>query len=148
MGVPKRPTALRACTAMLPAGLPQRHLLVIFVLLGQTSSIIYTYRDVALPPESVLVSTHGLFGAANGDSAFVNIDLRFEIEAAEKYLDVAQTMQAFVIKHDAKNAQEYYSCDHRTGKVAIKNGAKPVRDTDAQFEVPIRLQGRSLSKCE
>jgi hypothetical protein len=130
------------------AGPPHRRLLVLFLLFTQAVSVIYTYKDVALPPESVLVSTHGLFGAANGDSAFVNVDLRFEIEARENYLDVAQTMEVFLIKHGAKNAQEYYSCDHKTGRVAIKNGAKSVQDTDSQLEVPVRLVRRTVSKCK
>ena len=39
--------------------------------------IIYDYNGIALPPSSVLVSTHGLYGASNGVSAFVKATLSF-----------------------------------------------------------------------
>eukprot|EP00937_MAST-01D_sp_MAST-1D-sp2_P002489 g2489.t1 len=40
-------------------------------------AIIYDYNGIALPPSSVLVSTHGLYGASNGVSAFVKTSLSF-----------------------------------------------------------------------
>ena len=46
----------------------------IFVAAG-VHGIIYDYNGIALPPSSVLVSTHGLYGASNGVSAFVKATL-------------------------------------------------------------------------
>jgi hypothetical protein len=38
---------------------------------------IYNYNKIPLAPSSVLVSTHGIFGAANGAGAFVHVHLKF-----------------------------------------------------------------------
>lgn len=51
-------------------------LAAIFVAAG-VHGIIYDYNGIALPPSSVLVSTHGLYGASNGVSAFVKATLSF-----------------------------------------------------------------------
>ena len=48
--------------------------LVVLASLG-AHAIIYDYNGIALPPSSVLVSTHGLYGASNGVSAFVKTTL-------------------------------------------------------------------------
>ena len=122
--------------------------LAALLLATQSSAIIYTYRNVVLPAESVLVSTHGLFGAAHGDSAFVNVDLRFQIHSPDGYLSNAEELQVFLIKHGRRTVQEYYSCDRSTGSVKIKHGAQPVSDTDGQLKPVVRLQKHYLNKCE
>jgi hypothetical protein len=42
------------------------------------NSIIYDYDRIPLPPSSVLTTVHGLYGAKDGVSAFVKLNVAFE----------------------------------------------------------------------
>jgi hypothetical protein len=55
------------------ANLGPLSILLLLVLLGSVHGIVYDYNDVNVPSQSILESTHGLYGASNGDSAYVNL---------------------------------------------------------------------------
>jgi hypothetical protein len=83
--------------------------LIVACLATFASSIIYDYNGIALPPSSVLVSTHGLYGASGGVAAFVKVSLAFSqgYNAAGRSTQ-DEKLQLIFLKVPGKDEHTYY----------------------------------------
>lgn len=126
-------------------------LLLVLVCAPQTNGIMYEYTDVKLPAQAVLVSTHGIYGAADGDSAFVSIDLEADmILPVGQALTREEKIHLALVEHSSKHIGDMYTC-HDDGSLVLKKDAsgKPlvhaIQDADGYSMVDIKLYNHETS---
>ena len=126
-------------------------ILFLLVCAPQTNGIMYDYTDVKLPAQAVLVSTHGIYGAADGDSAFVSIDLdAVMILPVGQALTREENIHIALVEHSSKDIGDMYTC-HDDGSLVLKQDAsgKPlvhvIQDDDGHSMVDIKLYKHKTS---